>query len=105
MFFRKVVVRVEGQQPAPPGAEQAAPLSPGACRNGETAENSKEKPKPELKGDGKSMWRNKMGWVEFATTKKPWSWLKRRLKESVCKDSMGGGRCVNKSFLFLFCPP
>lgn len=70
VFFREVVVRVEGQQPAPPGAVQTAVPSPGALRNGETAENNKEPSRPELEGDGKSIWRNKMDWAEFATIKK-----------------------------------
>lgn len=59
VFFRKAVVHVEGNQPAHLGAVQAALPSPGACRNRETAENSEEQTWPELRGDGKNIWRNK----------------------------------------------
>lgn len=90
VFFREAVVCVEGQQPAPPGAVHAAPPSLGAHRNEETAENSEEQTWPKLKGDGKSIWRNKMGWAEFATAKKPWSWLKLRLRERICLQGCHG---------------
>lgn len=83
VFFREMVVCAEGWQPAPLGAVPASPASHGARRNRETAESSKEQTRPELEGDGKSIWRNKTCWAVFAMTKKPWSWLKQWLRESI----------------------
>lgn len=104
VFFREMVVCAEGWQPAPRGAVPASPMSHGACRNGENAESSKEQTQPELEGDrafggtkcaGQSLLQPKSHGV---------GWSRGWGKGYVCKDAMSRGKCVNKLFLFLFCP-